>query len=137
MKQILFLLFLLTVSDVVLSQTGNYCQKIYSGDEVDQEAIYKSGVQSIISDTQKEILPIISDCIENGDEMITSMRAKLTIDSEGKIIDVVFIRLNASDQCKEKVKQKMMSLSGWFPAIKDKANVCSYYYWSINCILSE
>lgn len=137
MKQLIFLIFLLPVYNNVLSQSNSTCTKIYDGDEVDQEAIYKSGSQSILFDTRKEIYPVFSDCAENGDELITSMRAKLTVDSEGKVIDVVFIRFNASDKCKELVKQKMMSLTGWTPATKDGVNVCSYYYWIISCILSD
>ena len=63
------------------------------------------------------------------------MYLTMTIDKTGIVIDVEFVRINATDQCKKDLKQKIMTMTSWTPGMKVGKPVCCKYSWPISCIM--
>lgn len=85
----------------------------------------------------KELVPIIEGCIKRDKEIIESLQIKLTIDVNGKVIDAIFPKNNLNSQCKEELKKKLLTMTGWTPGRKDGRPVCCNFIWPINCIKWE
>lgn len=121
------------ITFAICGQTNNAdCDSIYDFVEImpkyDNEAI---GLMNYLS---KDLSPILSDCIKRDSVITASMYLTLTIDKQGHVIDVEYKRIEATDQCKEELRKKIMTMTGWTPGQHNGQPVCCRYTWPVSCI---
>ena len=133
MKPILSKLLLLFIFLVTTSYAqSKSCATIYKYTEV--PAQFKSELITLDKYFDKNVIPILARDMERGNEIISSLHIILTINSQGKVIDVTFSRSKLSEICKEELKKELLAMEGWQPAIINNNPVCSYYLWPISCL---
>jgi hypothetical protein len=84
-------------------------------------------------------MPVIGDCYTRDDFMVTKMTMILTIGTEGDVLEATFPDKQTliPARCQERLRERILKMKGWLPGkIKGKV-VCSYYFWTIGCILWE
>src|SRR5690606_40596459 len=100
--------YILMISVESFGQIDNECDTIYSF--VDSMPNYTDGIAGLMDYLNKELIPILTDCNQRDSTLIASMYLNLTIDKKGNVIDIDFIRINASDQCKNDLKKKILTM---------------------------
>jgi hypothetical protein len=129
-KQLVILLSF--ISYLGIGQVNNLCDTIYSVPE--NAAKYPNDAKGLMNYGMEKLTPILSDCIKQDGEIIASLRMILTIDKAGKVIAVKFQNLNASAECKIKLRTELLAMEGWIPAQMNGINVCSDFYFPISCL---
>lgn len=130
-RSIIILIFV--ASNLILNaQTNTACEKIY--DTPDSLAKYKNGKKSLAQYVNDKIIPILGDCIKQKMEFVNSMTIKFTIDLNGKVIAVDYLKPVLTDYCKEKLNAELLKMDGWQPGKIGEMQVCSIYVFPINCI---
>jgi len=137
MKSILNILtfIALLISSVTYGQITNKCDTIY--DFVDKMPQYDKDINGLMDYLNKELVPIISNCMKRDGDLIASLHIVLTIDKNGKVIDATFPRPNLTDQCKSDLKKKLLTMTGWTAGQLKGENVCTHFYWPISCLKWE
>lgn len=131
---LLSLLLILTTS-ICKGQNKEHCKMIYKA--VDEAPCYLSGTVGLHRYFTKELMPIIGECYKQDDFMVTKMTMILTIGAEGHVIEVTFPDKQIPTRFQAQLREPLLKMSGWLPGkIKGKP-VCSYYLWTIGCILWE
>ena len=131
--KILTIIFLLTVSKTYGQTNG--CDTVYSFVEVMPK--YDKDIKGLFDYLMKELVPIIGNCIKRDTEIIASLYIILTIDSNGKVIDATFPKNNLSLLCKDELKTKLLTMTGWTAGLKDGKPVCCKFNWPISCLKWE
>ena len=116
------------------AQTTN-CDTIYDLPETMPQ--YENDVKGLTDYLNKKLIPILSDCMKQDGELIASLYIVLTIDAKGNIIDADFPRLHATNNCKEELKQEIITMTGWTPGKINGQAVCSRFSWPISCLKWE
>lgn len=98
---------------------------------------YDKGAEGLKDYLIKELTPILSDCYKRDSILTASMYLILTIDRQGEVVDIYFTRIQATEKCKEELRQKIMTMKGWSSGQKGGQPVCCHYLWSIGCIKWE
>lgn len=114
------------------SQSNPVCEKIY--DTPDSLAKYKNGKKSLSQYVNDKIIPILGDCIKKKMEFVNSMTIKFTIDLNGKVIAVDYLKPVLTDYCKGKLNDELLKMDGWHPGKMGAKDVCSIYIFPIGCI---
>jgi hypothetical protein len=135
MKTLLTILFFLTIL-TSWGQTTHSCETIYDFPQTLPQYTNNT-TKGLMAYLSKKLVPILSGCIKQDREVVTSMHIKLTIDKAGKVIAVDFPRLQASEYCKEKLRNEILTMTGWTAGQMDGKNVCSKFYWPISCLKWE
>lgn len=130
----LLTLLILTMALNSYSQTVNCaCDSIYDFAETLPQ--YQNGVKGLSEFLMTDIAPILSDCYRKDNVLTTSIYLTLTINKEGKVINVDFNKILASEKCKEELREKIITMTSWTPAKQGNIAVCSKYQLPIGCIL--
>lgn len=119
-------------SSVILGQTINKCDTIY--DFVEQMPKYERDMQGLMDYLNKDLIPIVDECMKRDSSLIASLWIILSIDKNGQVIDVSFPRPELTDQCKNDLKKKLLTMTGWQPGQQNGKNVCTHFNWPISCI---
>lgn len=117
---------------MAFGQSSNCCEEIVL--YPDTSAVFANGGQGLMKYSTDEIIPVVYECNQTEANMITSLKSKLTIDCEGKVVKVEIWNENISEACKEKLRKKFLTMQGWSPAIKGGKKVCSVTNFPIACI---
>lgn len=111
------------------------CGTVYKFAEIMPQ--YDKGTEGLFTYLTDELTPLLSDYFKRDSILIASMHLTLTIDKQGHVAAVDFQRTNATQECKNKLRQKIMTMTGWEPGQIDEQPVCCEYVWPISCILWE
>jgi hypothetical protein len=130
--KVITVLIVLLACSLAFGQTSNKCDTIY--DYVEQMPKFGNDIPDIIKYMRKEVIPIISNCMETDSTLITNLYIILTINKNGQVTDAEFPRPALTDKCKSKLKSKLLTMTGWQPGKKDGKNVCIRISLPINCI---
>lgn len=98
---------------------------------------YDKDIKGLSDYLMKELVPIIGDCMKRDTDMIASLYIILTIDSNGKVIDATFPKDNLTSLCKDDLKKKLLTMSGWTAGQKDGRPACCKFSWPISCLKWE
>lgn len=135
LKSILTLLTFALCLDVA-GQTGNEdCDSIYKYTETFPQ--YKNDKKDLMEYFRSDLQPILSNCYKRDSSLITNMILQLTIGKTGRVIDLEFKKIHASEKCKKELREKILTMSGWAPAKHQGLPVCSKFSWSIACLRWE
>jgi len=127
------LLFILVLSSsAIYGQMTQENDKIYNF--VDKMPVYSKGEKGLTNYFNKELIPIISNCLKRDSDLIASLHIVLTIDKKGKVIDAIFPRPNLSDKCRSELKKKLLTMTGWKSGQLNHKVVCTHYFWPISCL---
>jgi hypothetical protein len=113
-------------------QLGNLCDTIYEKPE--KLAQFKNGTDDLMVYTINNLGPILSNYIIEGGNIIESLYIKMTIDLFGKVVEVDFPRLEASQSCKERLKKEILAMENWTPGQVDGKSACTVFVWPIACL---
>jgi hypothetical protein len=131
LKQYFFVFFII-FSSGVFAQNAE-CEKIYEAENLTKEAVFsgsKSQFMKLMMDS------VLSDLkLTASDVLPTRLKAKVTIDSKGHIIDSFILTEEFEQIDKELINKNLLKLDKWLPAEIEGQAVCSYYYILISCIL--
>ena len=111
-------------------EAGVYCDTIY--EEVDSLPFFKTGRPELIKYVMRELSFTISDCLDRSDILSFNIHLNLVIDQHGDIRAVEFTRFYFDEECADALKEKLLSISGWVPAMKDGKYVCSRFRMPMN-----
>jgi hypothetical protein len=128
-------IFCVLTGSELFGQTNNSCDTIY--DFVEKMPQYKNDVNGLADYFLKELTPILSDCYKRESILTSSMYLTLTIDQKGRVVDIDFLRIQATDNCKNELIQKIRTMSGWSPGIHNGEPVCCHFNWPVSCIKWE
>lgn len=127
------LTFLLLLFNCICNaQSANICDTIYESPEIPAQFGNNTGEELLIY-FQKELLPIIGSCSKD-DELISSIRINFTIDRTGKLIKVEFPKLNGYENCKQKLRSKILTMPNWSAGKYKGEYVCTSVTIPIGCI---
>jgi len=135
MKQLTTILTLfawLTGLSVSGQAVNNSCDSIY--DFVEIMPHYDKGADGLMEYLKTDLAPVLSTCFQRDSILTASIHVTLAINEQGKVIDVDFLRIQATEKCQEELRQKMMDMSGWTPGKQWGLPVCCNYSWPIRCI---
>lgn len=110
----------------------NDCDTIY--DFAESLPQYQNDGKGLMDYLMTDLAPILSDSYTRDNIITASIYLILTIDKKGKVIDVEFKKIHATEKCKEKLKEKLLTMTGWTPGKQGNKAVCSKYKWAIRCI---
>ena len=127
-------LVILLASSQTFGQITSKCSTVY--DMVEKMPTYDNGANGLINYLNRDLLPIVGDCMKR-DGLIASLHIVLTIDEEGKVIDATFPRQDLTDQCKNDLRNKLLTMTGWTAGQLDGRNVCTHFHWPISCLKWE
>jgi hypothetical protein len=127
---IVLLVVLVLVRSESMGQANGTCETVYK--TVDNNPIYEGGVSALMDYFQKSLIPIINKSVNK--EMTTKLLIMLTIDSNGKVTDVILSRHMLSKDSEEQLRKKILTMSGWAAGRIKGQNVCCNYAWIIGCI---
>lgn len=113
----------------------NKCDTIY--DFAEQMPQYINDSRGLMDFFNKELIPIISDCMKRDSSLIASLQIVLTIDIYGQVINATFPKPELTDLCKSNLKKKLITMKGWKPGQMSGMKVCTHFYWPISCIKWE
>lgn len=111
---------------------ANTCDSIYSISDVPPK--YYKNEQGLMHYVRNELIPIIGLCVRREGDLIYSLFINLTIDCNGNVIDATFSKANLTIKCKEEVKAKLLTMTGWTAGQQGGKNVCCKYFIPISCI---
>jgi len=117
------------------AQQVKQCNKIYRNP--DNVAEYSLGQQGLMDYINRELVPLVGNCMSRDKTEISSLTMTLTIDQTGQIIDATVDKPYMSKTCKVELKRKMLTMKGWKPATKKSNPICSYYPFVISCFYLE
>lgn len=134
MKSVLSILifFALFISSTTFGQKVKKCDTTY--DFVDKMPHYNNGINGLMNYLNNELIPVICSCMKRDGDLIASLHILLTIDKDGKVIDASFPTPNLTDQCKNDLKVKLLTMKGWKAGQLKGKNVCTHFDWPINCL---
>ena len=132
LKTILTLLTFTISFSTFAQSANNKCDTIY--DYAETLLQYENGVKGVMNYMISDLTPILSNCYKRGRILTSSIYLILIIDKEGEVIDVEFKRIQASEKCKEELREKLLTMTGWTPGKQEGNPICSKYQWPINCI---
>jgi len=131
--KILTVVLLLTVTKSY-GQT-NDCDTVYNYSQVMPK--YDKDIKGLSDYLIRELVPIIRDCIKRDTEIIASLYIILSIDSSGKVIDATFPKDNLTLRCKDDLRAKLLTMTGWTAGQQDGQDVCCKFNWPISCLKWE
>jgi hypothetical protein len=82
----------------------------------------------------RSITEVITQCRSEGEEPDAKLYLELTIDSTGKVADVHFRKPALSQRCEAMLRNKLMGIKGWKPALHNDQEVCSIFIIPVNCM---
>jgi len=109
------------------------CNIIY--DYLEEMPKYKGGDEDLAKYIFDELIVVISKCEK--EPLITSLYFSLIIQKDGQVGGVEFKRIQASEDCKSKIREKLMSMRGWIAGRKDGVAVCCRFSVPVQCIKWE
>ena len=130
----LFLMFQ-TFGLPAYGQSTKDCSVVY--DQLEEMPKYKEGGQDLSKYIFNELTPILSECKKGKEPPITSMYISLLIQKDGQVGEVEFKRIEASETCKSKIREKLMKMQGWAAGKKDGVTVCCRFFLPVKCIKWE
>lgn len=133
--KLILVLLICTVRFSSLGQSSSYkCDSVYNFPEITPK--YKNNTEGLMDYLRSDLTPIISNyhSKDKSLSLISRMYLTLTINKEGKVVDVVFIKIHTSEACKKELKEKILTMTGWTPGKHGNSVVCSKFYWSTSCI---
>ena len=83
------------------------------------------------------IVPVLQECMKQEDTVISGLVVRFTLDYNGHVLDVEFLRINAGEACKQRVRERFMAMGDWSPGWVCGEPVCSYAVWPIRCLKWE
>ncbi len=116
------------------AQTGG-CDTIYNTTETMPH--YKNETKGLFDYITQELSPVLAECMKHDNNIVSSLQIILTIDRNGKVIDVDFPQNNLSSYCKNKSKEKLMTMQGWTPGYIKGQAICNKFNWPIKCLKWE
>lgn len=131
MKFYFIIIFLLGTVNVV-AQEGSVCEKIYEAESLTKEAVF--------SGSNSQFMKLMMDSVfcdlklKESDVPPTRLKAKVTIDAKGRIVDSFIFTEEFEKKDKELINKNLLKLDNWLPAEIEGRAVCSYYYIVISCI---
>ena len=124
-----FIIFLTCTT--IFGQTNDICDTIF--DHVDKLPKFNNDNLDLSNYIINELAPIVSNCMKRDGNLIASLSIILTINSQGKVIDATFSRPKLTDQCKNELRNKLLTMTGWTAGQLNDRNVCFYYHLPISC----
>jgi len=82
----------------------------------------------------KYLTPIFSKYHDKNNELTGKMTVTLTIEPEGKAVDVILSNHKLPKDCEDEIKKQLLTMIGWTPGILDGQKVCSKFSWIISSI---
>lgn len=96
-------------------------------DKSDKKVEFKDGDRTLFQFMDTVMFPVILNCIQRDRIKITSLHIRLTVDCKGDVIDATFQEENLSQNCRKEMKDKLLTLKGWNPAMQNGKAVSGYY----------
>lgn len=132
MNRLHFLLMILVVANIQVFGQPEICKKVYSTVEVDPT--YKGGMADLMDFSQKYLTPVLSKCQKTNEDLSAKVILTLTIDTKGKVIDVVLSKHKFPKDCEAEIKEKLLTMNDWKPGVLNGQKVCSRFAWVVSCI---
>ncbi|MFK8044143.1 MAG: hypothetical protein AB8B72_01510 [Crocinitomicaceae bacterium] len=133
MRRLLMILITILTSLTVIAQPSSHeCDSIYEFAE--EMPVYQNGMNGLIKYLKSDLIPILVDCNGRDGILTSSLYLSLTIDRQGKVIDVEFQRIQATEQCKKELREKLLTMKGWTSGMQDGIAICCTFSWPISGI---
>ncbi|MCC6410429.1 MAG: hypothetical protein IT270_02145 [Saprospiraceae bacterium] len=111
------------------------CDTIYGSPET--PPIYGHNFDAFYMYFNDSIVPVLQECMKQEDTVISGLVVRFTLDYNGHVLDVEFLRINAGEACKQRVRERFMAMGDWSPGWVRGEPVCSYAVWPIRCLKWE
>ncbi len=108
------------------------CDTVYNLPEIMPQ--FGNSELDILNYVAEELAPVFRECYALDSSYISSLKVRLTLDKNGKVQEVRFIRLKSSDSCEALIREKLFSMEGWTPGKVNGEPVCSRIVVPISCI---
>lgn len=131
MKIYFIIIFLLSTVTVV-AQEGSVCEKIYEAENLTKEAVFSGSNSQFMKLMMDSVLSDLK--LTASDVLPTRLKAKVTIDAKGRIVDSFIFTEEIEKKDKERINKNLLKLDNWLPAEIEGQAVCSYYFIVISCI---
>ncbi|MFT5619633.1 MAG: hypothetical protein ACI85I_002880 [Arenicella sp.] len=131
-KTLLILIGIFSLMDFTNCQSleASKCDVIYDCPEVLPHYQDDRGLMRFFSN---EFVSTISNCMKRDHSMITRFYLTLTINKKGKIEEVDFKKMEASEESRKEIVSKLEEMK-WEPGIVNGKPVCSKFNWVMGCI---
>ena len=125
-----FALFMLPVGYSCAQESR--CDSIYT--HIDESPAYVGGAAALMDYTGNRMAEVINGCEGANKEMSGKVLVIVTIDTNGKVVDVALSRHQLKKTCEEQLKAKLLTMTGWSPGKLNGQPVCCTYGIMISCI---
>ena len=122
----------LIVSSIQTFGQTKSCETVYQ--TVDNNPTYDGGMNALMDYSGKYLTPIISKYRKKDEELTAKLTMTLTIDADGKVVDVVLSKHKLPKDCEDEIKRELLSMTGWTPGSLNGQKVCCKFAWFISCI---
>jgi hypothetical protein len=105
------------------------CNKVYNNPHSLPQ--YKSGVNDLLDFVHTELAPLMADC-SNIDALPSStLTIQLTIDVNGKVVEIILPKSTLPTSCLDALRQKIIDMEGWKPGQVNGQEVCCKIYYPL------
>lgn len=108
------------------------CDTVYGSPET--PPYYGHDFQAFYTYFDNKVAPVLQECMQQEGTVISSFVVRFTLDYNGQVLDVEFLRINAGEACKQRVRERFMAMDDWSPGWVCGEPVCSYAVWPIRCL---
>lgn len=99
-----------------------YCDSIIDFPDKEAELAEYDSTFDLV---RAELLPILNDCILDACTHLSVIYISLVINSEGKVVNVEFIKRSLPEECLIQLEKKLMNTAYWLPGKVGGFDVCS------------
>jgi len=122
----------LVVSSIHTFGQTKSCETVYQ--TVDNNPAYDGGMNALMDYSSKYLTPIISKYHKKDEELTAKLTMTLTIDADGKVVDVVLSKHKLPKDCEDEIKNELLTMTGWTAGSVNGQKVCCKFAWVISCI---
>ena len=123
---------ILVVTSIQASGQTKTCETVYQ--TVDNSPTYDGGMSALTDYSGKHWTSIISKYHDKDEELSTKLIMTLTINTDGKVVDVVLSKHKLSKDCVDEIRKELLTMTGWTSGSLNGQKVCSKFTWIISCI---
>jgi hypothetical protein len=105
------------------------CNKIYNNPHILPQ--YKGGMIDLLDFVQEELSPAMQDCANDDIASVASLTVQLTIDFNGKVVEVSLPKSKMDTSCQDVLKQKILDMEGWKPGQMNGQEVCCKIFYPL------
>ncbi|MCU0433488.1 MAG: hypothetical protein MUC87_08550 [Bacteroidia bacterium] len=111
------------------------CDTVYTPEA--SGCAYTPGQDSLMRFMKQQLIPVLQKLPEAEKQRITKLLVVMTVDAQGKIIDIHLPHFTGPPSALQELKKRIAAMQGWSTGQVNGKAVCTEVFWGMNCVVWE